>query len=312
MRDGQPRFTSPWAQSSATGVEPLKLNRGRSNGLPARPVRSSRRPPSSSGSPDPSQTVFAGSRFQNRRPDSALSFASITDDEDAPSPVASSSRAAPASVDDFENQLQRNQPVPKAMNTVLAALADAGQRNRSGSGSTLPVAQPQKRTRRGGVGEQGESSRMKPRNTADYPATPAFREIQRVLVQIEDEWPSLMPLESEDGTRQDFSPIQVALALLDTDNGGRNPRLQSFLRLKEDLSKAVKMHIQLHYRAFDASVSAYNSTLANLGSAQKEVVQLRNKLGDVREVLSTRRSELVAMVARRDELSEMSKILDSM
>lgn len=151
----------------------------------------------------------------------------------------------------------------------------------------------------------------------DYPSTPAFREIERVLGRIEQDWPELIPPEAPaDGTlgaatkRQDFDAVTLALSLLDPSSPPE--RFSSFMRLKDDLGRALKSHIQLHYQAFDTSVSAYNNVLANLGSAQKETNDLRSTLSDVREILLTRRTELSGMTSRRTELNEMENVLDTL
>jgi exocyst complex component 4 len=153
----------------------------------------------------------------------------------------------------------------------------------------------------------------------EYPSTPAFREIERVLARIEVDWPELMPPEVEDDAanpggaatrRADFDAVTLALSLLDA----RSPpeRFNSFLRLKDDLGRALKSHIQLHYQAFDTSVSAYNNVLANLGSAQKETNDLRHTLSEVRDILLTRRTELSGMTTRRTELNEMENVLNTL
>lgn len=217
--------------------------------------------------------------------------------------------------DEVEESEEPAAPAPKSMKNVLAALNDAGKRQR-----TQQQAQQasKARARRTGVSDQGESARMK-RLQQELPAGPAFRAIERVLGQIAQDWPMLLPTDDVDDTPlgtnpdDDYNPVPLALALLDPasiDQSGS--RLNDFLQVKEDLGEALKSHIQSHYRAFDASVSAYNSVVANLKAAQKQVHGLKGGIGDVTKVLGSKREELASMVQRRDELSEMSRILDTM
>jgi len=129
-----------------------------------------------------------------------------------------------------------------------------------------------------------------------------------VLERIGSEWPELLP--SSDPAVE-FDPVSLALSMLDPASIDESAgKLASFMRLERDLGKALKSHIQSHYRAFDASISAYNGTLANLGSASKQVAQLRARLNEVHDVMGTKRSELGSIAARKTELAEMERILD--
>lgn len=263
--------------------------------------------------PSQQSTRLAQAVSDRQRPSSQLSFASVSDldDED--------SRGLPQMHQDVyvEEEPISSAPVaktPKAMNTVMAAFSDAGRRFNQQQNQVPAKA----KTRKTAFGEQGESARMK-RLQQEFPATPAFRAIERVLAQIAQNWPMLLPQDLPDegpfGNDADdhFNPVPLALALLDPASIDQSAsQLNHFLQLKEDLGDALKSHIQLHYRAFDASVSAYNGVVANLRAAQKQVSGLRSNIGNVTKVLGSRREELAGMVSRRDELSEMCRILDTM
>lgn len=195
-----------------------------------------------------------------------------------------------------------------------------GRRNDEQSATTTAAS----RTRRGAVGVQGESARARGGQAQDFPETPAFREMERVLAQISHDWPEVIPgvsepldgdLREEDETGQHyihrrFDPVTLALSLVDPN--ADSERLRSFLLTKDALSRSLKSSIQTHYRAFDSSVSAYNGLQANLTAAQKNTSNLRTTLEEVREILGKGRTELGVLEARRTELAEMDRILASL
>lgn len=327
---GGPR---PQQQFSNDGLPSAASNRRDyappSQEQPRRPVRSQERPYSPtlvhddfSGQSKPPRPNQPSARLQQAiaRPTSGISIASTVPSEDdresyrrdfqPPSPRLNGrgSRDPSATEEDFHPPpvpVVPTQPEPpKAMNAVLSAFSDAGQRGRNKSDTSTA---PPSRSRRGGESAQGESSRIKSLNKK-YPSTPAFKEIEKVLDRIAAEWPELLP-DHEHGT--EFDPVSLALSMLDPDGDDASGKLASFVRLEKDLGRALKGHIQSHYRAFDASVSAYNGTLANLGSASKQVGSLRSRLAEVKDVLGTRRSELGVITTRKNELAEMERILDT-
>lgn len=265
--------------------------------------------------PPSSQLSSRLARAIQQRPTSQLSFASVSDDLEE-----DSFRREQMAQDSYgyeDRPVVSPEPAPKSMKNVLAALNDAGKRHQRTQQQAQMLAK--ERARRTGVSEQGESARMK-RLQQQLPATPAFRAIERVLGQISQDWPMLLPTDDPEDTpfgsapESDFNPVPLALALLqptsmDQQSGSR---LEQFLQCKEELGEALKSHIQLHYRAFDASVSAYNGVVANLKAAQKQVHGLKGGIGNVTKVLGSKREELAGMVQRRDELSEMARILDTM
>lgn len=176
------------------------------------------------------------------------------------------------------------------------------------------------RGRRGAVGVQGESSRMRGATQQEVPSTPAFKEMERVLAQVANDWPELVPptpedrLEGNNVTVEEdetnaFDPVTLALSLVDSQADPE--RYRSFLATKESLSRSLNSSIQTHYRSFDASISSYNGLLLNLTFAQKNTGHLRSTLEEVRETLGKGRSELGVLEARRTELAEMDRILVS-
>lgn len=264
------------------------------------------------------------------RPGSSLSYRSASPDPDEEDffggeplivPVASTSKAK-----------QETDPSP-VLEKAIAAFSSAGQssknraqqsgsssRDRSGTNASNASAAAAAggagngRTRRGAVGVQGESARfratMQPQ--AGLPSTPAFREMERVLAQVANDWPELLPPGVDDETGEEanednFDPVTLALSLVNEEGSTR--RLESFLATKEALSQSLKSSIHTHYRAFDASASSYNGLVQNLTHAQKNTTELRKVLEEVRETLGKRRTDLAVLEARRTELAEMDRIL---
>lgn len=264
------------------------------------------------------------------RPGSSLSYRSASPDPDEEDffggeplivPVASTSKPK-----------QETDPSP-VLEKAIAAFSSAGQssknraqqsasssRDRSGTNASNASAAAaaggagNARTRRGAVGVQGESARfratMQPQ--AGLPSTPAFREMERVLAQVANDWPELLPPSVDDETGEEanednFDPVTLALSLVNEEGSTR--RLDSFLATKEALSQSLKSSIHTHYRAFDASASSYNGLVQNLTHAQKNTTELRKVLEEVRETLGKRRTDLAVLEARRTELAEMDRIL---
>lgn len=204
--------------------------------------------------------------------------------------------------DNLSNRSRANSPT----NVMNRDRSDSGLAGKEGGG----------RTRRGAVGVQGESARMKKGQKAAIPSTPAFREMERVLAQVTADWPELLPpsvredqVGNDENGEDVFDPVTLALTLVAPD--ASPDRFRNFMATKEALSRSLKSSIQTHYRAFDASVSAYNGLLSNLSAAQKNTSSLRSTLDDVRTTLGKARTELGVLEARRTELAEMDKILAS-
>lgn len=216
-------------------------------------------------------------------------------------------------------------PRSQALSKAVAAFSSAGsaaKMRKNTSQDSQPVSQEPVssattgRGRRGAVGVQGESARMRgqPRRSA-VPTTPAFREMERVLTQAIEQWPELMPpsvLEDrqEQGEEGDsFDPVSLALSLVAPD--ASPDRFRAFMSTKDALSRSLKGSINTHYRAFDGSISSYNGLLSNLAAAQSNTSSLRSSLEEVRETLGKARKELGVLEARRTELAEMDRILVS-
>ncbi|KAL8293460.1 hypothetical protein RQP46_000161 [Phenoliferia psychrophenolica] len=204
--------------------------------------------------------------------------------------------------------------------SAISAFSSAGQR-RDG--------------RRGGLADQGfataaaqaTAAAIKKSTALDptqYPDTPAFREIEQVLRKVGADWPVLMTGTSadkdaeQDGGARDFDAVTLALGLLDPESAGGAQSLNAFLRMKSELDRAISSTLNgsgpsggASYRAYESSITTYNSTLASLARSQRQVGELKKNLGEVRERLEGKgREGLAGMWARMSHLEEMGKILD--
>ncbi|GAA5911557.1 hypothetical protein JCM5296_007207 [Sporobolomyces johnsonii] len=350
---------------------------------PLRPERSLRRPGGASPSP---AALRNGNDWLDSLPNSpslspnpAASSASSTTH-----PFASSSRLAPASAygyphmrrdDEFDTASDSssrpaspsgsNAPadspslvVPSALSDAISAFSSAGRRRADGrrggladQGFDVP-SQRKGSAATGGGGARGKSSggAGSALNPAEYPDTPAFREVDEVLRKVQAEWPALVrgtslagqPVDDDSafgGGSDEFDPVSLALHLLnpaptparsDRDPpssasagaaGGGRQSLSSFLRLKAELDHAIRSTLSPAtnpspsssnaYRAYETSITTHNSTLAALGAAQRQIGDLRSGLGMTRERLEGKgREGLAGMYARMGMLEEMGGVLD--
>ncbi|KAM0750251.1 hypothetical protein T439DRAFT_356891 [Meredithblackwellia eburnea MCA 4105] len=209
--------------------------------------------------------------------------------------------------------------------SAISAFSSAGQR-RDG--------------RRGGLADQGfipaspvlNAKKSTALDPTQYPDTPAFREIESVLRRVAHDWPVLMQGTSLDpaapnpddeaavAAAKDFDPVTLALGLLDPGSVGSSQSLSAFLRMKAELDHAISSTLNGaagggggagSYRAYESSITTYNSNLASLGKSQRSVTELKKGLTEVREKLEGKgREGLAGMWARMSHLEEMGKILD--
>jgi hypothetical protein len=205
------------------------------------------------------------------------------------SPVSMASSSADE--DDLSQQAPATQQPPRQLTNVLAAFADAGVRSRKRADTQASVS-------------SSRSRRVAAAAKESYPSTPEFRELDRVLKRVTADWPMISP---EDDEQQEFDLVTLALRLLDDQRA-----LDSFLRRKTELTTALKAIIQKNYKAFDASVGAYNLAGTSLTGAQKEVGSLRHELDGIKDVLARKAKELGQMEMKRDECAEAERILDTM
>ena len=158
-------------------------------------------------------------------------------------------------------------------------------------------------------------------NPMKYPDTPAFREVEAVLRTIKIDWPVILQgtaeqVSQEEGMDADYDPVALALSLLSPSTVGTPVSLPAFLRIKADLDHAISSTLassNSSYRAYETSLTTYNTTLASLAASTKIVGNLKQGLGQAREKLEGKGKDgLIAMYNRLNHLEEMVKILDEM
>lgn len=203
-----------------------------------------------------------------------------------------------------------------AVTTAVSAFSKAGER-RDG--------------RRDAVAEEGVEAKIPPvrkttakslaLNPMKYPDTAAFREVEAVLRMIKLDWPFILQgtaeqVSQEEGMDSDYDPVALALSLLSPTSVGTPNSLPAFLRIKADLDHAISSTLASStssYRAYETSLTTYNTTLASLAASVKVVGNLKQGLGQAREKLEGKGKDgLVAMYNRLNHLEEMVKILDEM
>lgn len=179
--------------------------------------------------------------------------------------------------------------------------------------------------------QQRRSERKKPKaaiaavlDPREYPDTAAFREIEGVLRKIRTDWPIIVQdSSSEDmvagstgGEYNKFDPVTLALSLLNPATVGTPVSLIAFNRLKAELDHAISTTLSsssTSFRAYESSITTYNSTLVGLGNNVKKIGELRKGLMESKEKLEGKgREGLVGMYHRLGHLEEMVQILDEM
>jgi Sec8 exocyst complex component specific domain len=249
---------------TSSGLPPAR------HGPPVRPARSERRPMSSGGfSLDPRNGDL--SRQEPARSHSPISVASSSSTEGERRPA---------------NPPQRP---PRQLHNVLAAFADAGHRSRKRADTMASASSA--RSRRTAAGKE------------NYPSSPEFQDIDKILKHLEEGWPMVL----SDDDHEEFDVVTLTLSLLDDQRA-----LGTFLDRETELKNALTVLTEGHYKPLDASVGAYNLAGTSLNGAQKEVGSLRHDLEGVKDVLARRAKELAQMEMRRDECAEAERILDTM
>lgn len=202
-------------------------------------------------------------------------------------------------------------PPSQAVKSALAAFTMAGARGADRRNDSSPTPPPaptvvKRRLTKGSL-------------VTPYPDTPAFREVEAAVRKVRKEWPTLMLGTAGAGDVEgvdEFDPVTLALSLLDPATVGTNNSLPAFLRLKAEIEHAISATLSADkgsYRAFERSITTYNTALSSLGNSQKAVGEMKKGLGGVREKLEGKgRDGLAGMFNRMSHLEEMVKILDEM
>ncbi|KAF7967561.1 hypothetical protein HWV62_33943 [Athelia sp. TMB] len=125
-------------------------------------------------------------------------------------------------------------------------------------------------------------------------------DIDAVLDEIKDEWDFVID--------PDFNNVDLALQLLDDSSLGKD--MDSFVRTKRLLSKALKGSVDKHAKAFNNSVAHHASLLNHLGATQTQIADARTSLQESKGSLSSKRADLVQLWSRGQMLDDMMRILD--
>lgn len=72
------------------------------------------------------------------------------------------------------------------------------------------------------------------------------------------------------------------------------------------------LHVSEHYEAFAAALPHHASLLNHLGVTQKSITEARQSLTESKEALNNKRTDLVQLWSRNQQVEEMLRILDQM
>lgn len=172
-----------------------------------------------------------------------------------------------------------------------------------------------------------------------YPDTSEFRELDRVLVSVRDEWPVLVQgtsfdnsSKASDGVHDDdeeedavvdlaasiwddrFDAVRLALELLEEEQG-EGARYEAFQLLKNELDAAVRATLDqpaTSFRAYEAALASHHAAQQSLGACERETASARRAIMDARARLDSRgtKDALAGMSSRMEHLDEMSRLLD--
>ncbi|KZT32961.1 hypothetical protein SISSUDRAFT_456734 [Sistotremastrum suecicum HHB10207 ss-3] len=104
--------------------------------------------------------------------------------------------------------------------------------------------------------------------------------------------------------------LDLALSLIDPTTSLPSPSLSSFQRTKSTLSKALKSSVDTHYKPFAASLDHHASLLSSFKDTQSQISETRNALVEAKEMLGSKRADLVQLWSRGQVVDEMLKMLD--
>ncbi|CAG7847601.1 Probable exocyst complex component sec8 [Serendipita indica DSM 11827] len=125
-------------------------------------------------------------------------------------------------------------------------------------------------------------------------------DIDAILDQIQGEW--------EWVTKPEFNPVELALALLDEGSSGKD--MESFIRTKRMLARALKGSIETYAQTFAAALPHHAAIMTSLNESQEHIKNSKSKLIEAKESLGSRRADLAQLWTRGQTLDEMIKIVD--
>ncbi|KAG6336133.1 hypothetical protein ID866_2943 [Astraeus odoratus] len=185
-----------------------------------------------------------------------------------------------------------------ALSAVMAAFKDAGARKR---GMTIDSDEYLEREKKELERRKATQERIRDRIPGRKPTGKAKAgDIDAVLDEIKDEWEFVID--------PDFNNVDLALSLLDGQSTGKS--IHSFRNTKTMLSQALKGSVDRHYKAFADALPHHAALLSHLGLAQTQTQETRTALQEAKEVLGSRRADLVQLWSRGQTLEEMMRLLD--
>ncbi|KAG9054799.1 hypothetical protein FS842_004091 [Serendipita sp. 407] len=138
------------------------------------------------------------------------------------------------------------------------------------------------------------------RGTQNTNGRPRRAGIDAVLDEIQGEW--------EWVTKPDFNPVELALSLLDESSVGKD--MESFIRTKRVLARAMKGTIETYAQTLAAALPHHAAVMGSLDQTHTHIKDTRTKLLEAKELLGNRRADLAQLWTRGQTLEEMIKMID--
>ncbi|KDQ63373.1 hypothetical protein JAAARDRAFT_169127 [Jaapia argillacea MUCL 33604] len=257
------------------------------------------RPPSRPETPN-SQPSKSGVGSPSRPQRSELRSRNVSEYSDH---ASNSSFHMPSEYRDRRDNSQTSPSTP-ALSKVMSAFQGAGARRRAMTNDSADAEWEREREKeRAREAELARATQQ--RIKAKVPGRRVngkakAGDIDAVLDQIKDEWEFVIDA--------DFNPVDLALQLLDDSSLGKD--MNSFMRTKNMLSKALKGSVDKHYQAFAAALPQHASLISHLGDVQGQIGESRTSLQEAKDALGTKRGDLVQLWSRGHTVEEMLKILD--
>ncbi|OZJ02130.1 hypothetical protein BZG36_04585 [Bifiguratus adelaidae] len=123
-----------------------------------------------------------------------------------------------------------------------------------------------------------------------------------VLREVRTGWEFMMA--------EDFDPVTLALRLMDDSSVGLGRDYGVFKQILRDLNQALQSITNDTYQGFNSSIGTFGGVLDNITDSQARVNDLKANLRKVKEVLRTRRADLLQLWYKSEEYKEMLSVLD--
>ncbi|KAJ8325200.1 hypothetical protein BDV3_007243 [Batrachochytrium dendrobatidis] len=110
-------------------------------------------------------------------------------------------------------------------------------------------------------------------------------------------------------TANEFNPIPYALSLLDGSSLGRD--YESFCDIHDSLEKAMDLIVNDYHQAFNSAIQTFSSVVDTISESQKKVQEMRENLEKSKNWLECKRFDLLHLWVKSIQFKEMSRILES-